>query len=285
MPMPTAPEQHHVPDAVVSEGPSGEQSRSSRDSVPIMVERRAAWERGFAAWDGGALGVREGVAAVARAGGVSEGVARVWIETGEVSLGLPSYRERLRDAAREVVARDRRGESLEAVERRGMEAMARDRARALAEARRVESKVLGDAVTQRAEEAKLVRGVRQTATAMLSAEAHLLKAALGLAKSIDEDVSTGRLAMKPREKVALVKDIATIVKQTAETARLAVATERMVIGKPGTVLGPDDAAVSNMTPDEAEAYVAIAQRAIARRARQRIVIDAEAESADDAAAE
>lgn len=245
-----------------------------------MVARRAAWERGWAAWDAGSGGGRASVAAVAEATGLSEVEARGWIEVGDAGLGLPSYRERLRDAAREVVARDKRGETLEAVERRGMDAMAKDRARALAEARKVEAKVLGDAVQQRAEEAKLVRGVRQTATAMLAAEAHLLKAALGLAKSIDDDVSRG-VAMKPREKVALVRDIASIVKATAETAKLAVATERLVLGKPGAVLGVDEPAGS-MTPEEAEAYVALAQRALARRARARVVVDAESEPVIDA---
>lgn len=250
--------------------------RGVHEGVPGVVARREAWERGFAAWvedgRGGAVVHR----VVADAAGVDVGTARRWCEVGEEGLGLVSYRDRMRDAAREVVARDKRGETLEAVERRGMDAMARDRARALAKARETERKVLGDAVKQRAEEAMLVRGVRQTATAMLSAEAHLLKAAIGLSQSIAADVDAKTLTLKPGEKVRLVRDIASIVKATAETARLAVSTERMVLGKPGGVLG-SDTATDDMTPEEAEAYIAMATRAMARRARARVVVDVAAE--------
>lgn len=197
---------------------------------------------------------------------------RQWIEAGDVGMSLPSYRERARDAAREVVARDRRGETLESVERRGLDGIARDRAKAIADAREAERKVLGDAVQQRAEEARLVRGVRQTATAMLSAEAHLLKAALALSASIAADVASGQ-TMSTRDKVRLVRDVAAIVKSTAETARLAVTTERVLLGKPGGVLGPD-VPDADMTPEEAEAYITMATRAMARRARSRVVVDA-----------
>lgn len=218
--------------------------------------------------------------AVVRGLGVSETLARKWVEVGEVSLGLPSYRDRLREAAREVVARDRRGETLESVERRGFEARVADRARALEAGRKAERKVLGDAVAQRAEEAKLVRGVRQTATAMLTAEAHLLRAAIQLGESISADVSSGKLAaMKTTEKTRLVRDIASIVKATAETARLAVTTERTILGKPGSVLGPDLDA-EDMSPEEAEAYVEMASRAIRRRAAKRTVIDTTSEVAE-----
>ncbi len=247
----------------------GEGASGWKERVPAVVKQREAWERGFAAWDAGSGGAVASLRAAAGAAGVSENVARGWVETGDAALGLPSWRERVRDAAREVVARDRSGTTLEAVERRGVDAMARDRAKALADARKREAVLLGDAVQQRAEEAKLVRGVRQTATALLSAEGHLLRATMRLAKSLDDDMNTdeklGALKMKPRERVALIKDIASIVKNTAETARLAV------------ILGTD-AATDDMTIEEAEAYVALATRAMARRIRARTVVEAQVDT-------
>jgi hypothetical protein len=213
------------------------------------------------------------------AAGVSEGRARVLIRAGDERLGLVSFEARAREAVRMLVAADKRGESLEAVERKGIKALVADRERALKVARVEEARVLGDAVSQHAEEVKTVRRVRQTANLLLNTEIHLLRSVVKMAEELGREMDTGKLNLKPREKVAMIRDVAQIVKATAETTRLAVMTERVILGKPLDVLGGKAGdAVQHMTPEEAGQYVELAIRAKARAARKNRMIDGTAQA-------
>jgi hypothetical protein len=249
--------------------PIEEAGDETRDGKARELELRSEWERGFAGYDPGAARDAR-VAGVMRAAGVSEGRARVLIGKGEPALGLVSYEARVRELVKRAVAKDKAGETLESVERRGVEGLVRERGRALAEAVRVERDVLGDAVKQHRAEVETVRKVRLTANVLLNAEGHLLKGVVALAKSLEDDINAKDFRMKPRDKVGLIRDVAQIVKTTAETARLAVVTERVILGKPLDTLGGkrENDGMGPLTPEEAGRYVALAMRA-ATRARKR----------------
>lgn len=252
---------------------SGAAGDAVRDARAEEVRARSEWEAGFAAWDP-TVGRDVGARAVMAAAGVTEGRARVLIRVGDERYGLVSYEARMREAVRELVAKDKRGESLEVVERRGVEGIVKDREKALKLARAKEAEVLGDAVSQHADEVKTIRRVRMAANVLLTVETNLLKSVVELSKSLGADLAAGTLKMKPREKVALIRDVAAIVKSTAETTRLAVMTERVILGKPLDMLGgKGSGAIEHMSPEEAGQYVELAIRARERAKRKGAVLE------------
>lgn len=112
---------------------------------------------------------------------------------------------------------------------------------------------------------------------MLQLEGNLLRAASILSTSVLKEIDPergGNPALLPiGKRVQMIRDVASIVKATAETAKIAVQAERLILGKPTNILGTGDP-TSAMTEEEALVYVELASRALARKARRDNVIDA-----------
>lgn len=256
-------------------GPSRGSDGGVRDARAVELDRRVSWDRGFAVYDPTASDPTN-LKAVMVATGKDEGRCRALIAHGDMVLGLPSYEARAREAVREMVSRGGGVDGVEVgndLERKSLEVMVGDRAKALGKARGLERAILSDAVSQHAAEVKVVRAVRTTAVSLLRTETHLLTAALSLAAELERDVAEKRVVLKPREKVMLIRDVASIVKATAETVKLAVMTERLILGRPLDVLGGKSSEISNMTDAEAETYIELALRARERKARNAAAID------------
>lgn len=236
------------------------------DTADAQAVRRVRWEKGFAAYDVTASPVAA-LRAVARALSCSEQEARGLVEVGIPELGLVGYRERAADAVRAVVAADRRRLTGEAAERATSVALAEGRAVAASKAAAAQARVLGDAVEQAAAEVRVVRGVRQTASAMLQLEGNLLRAASILSTSVLRELDPAHggnpAALPLGKRVQLVRDVAAIVKATAETAKIAVQAERLILGKPTNIIGTGEP-TSAMSPEEALVFVELASRATAR---------------------
>lgn len=215
---------------------------------------------------------------VRRATGLSAERCSRLIDSGEPRLGLPSLRDAARAVAAEVDARATKAEKGAAVAvAKEHAATLEARARAARSAREHETRVLGDAVRSRADEVRLVRANRQSALILAGINASLLKASAAVADSLLRDVETGRLAgLDPYKRLGILRTVAGIVHRTAQASAAAVNMERLLMGEPTAILGRADGtgpSTSDMTPDEAEQWLHLANRAFARRAARRTVVD------------
>jgi hypothetical protein len=207
----------------------------------------------------------------------AEAVARL-IDSGEPRLHLPSLRDAARVAAAAVsreLARVEKGTAEEQAQTlaRSLEA----RAKAARQAREHEAKVLGDAVASRADEVLLVRANRKSALALAAINADLLRAGTILSRSLLEDPKA-LARLSPRERLGLLRTIAGVVHRTAQASQVAVSMERLLMGEPTAILGRADGtgpSTADMTPEEAEQWLALANRAFARRAGRRTLVDVE----------
>lgn len=213
--------------------------------------------------------------AICEATGMGDQAARRLLDSGVPSRGLPPLRDAARIHAAEV--EKRLGLAEKAAAKEQAEALATTveaRARAAKRARDNELAVLGDAEKSRADEVTLVRANRKSALAFAGINARLLRASSVLAESMLRDEK--RLETLPlREKLHALRTIAGIVHRTAQASQVAVNMERLLMGEPTHILGRADAGPStdDMTPEEAEQWLALANRAFARRARRRSVVD------------
>lgn len=221
------------------------------------------------------------VGAVREATGLGQQAALRLIDSGEPRIGLPSLRDAARAEAakveRELKKREAKAAEEEAKElARTME----QRAKAARRSREHESKVLGDAVKARAEEVKLVRLNRISATVLAQVNADLLRTSSKMAQSLLElDPKT----LSPKERLTVLRSVAGIVHRTAQASAAAVNMERLLMGEPTAILGRADSGPSthDMTPEEAEQWLAIANRAFQRRAARQTIIDATPASAGE----
>lgn len=202
------------------------------------------------------------------------------IDSGEPALNLPS----LRDAARAYAATFKAPSSHLAKTTAATEAeeLARTleaRAKAAKAARKTEEVVLGDAQKSRADEVRLVRANRMSALVLASVNADLLKVSTGLARSLLDDEPALR-KLSPEKRLNILRTVAGIVQRTADASRISVNMERLLMGEPTTILGREGASTQDMTADEAEEWLAIANRAFARRASRRVPIEATGEPLD-----
>lgn len=229
------------------------------------------------------------IAAVRAATGMSAEACSRLVESGEPRLHLPSLRDCARARAAEFEKGAARATRQEAHE---LAKTLEERARAARAAREHEAAVLGDARRSRAEEVRLVRANRVSAIVLAGVNADLLRVAGSLAKSLLRDEAS-LTKLSPRERMGILRTVAGIVQRTAQASASAVSMERLLMGQPTAILGRAEAGPSteDMTPEEAEQWLALANRAFARRAARRTVVDASSEgvegeySAEEAVAE
>lgn len=218
------------------------------------------------------------LAAVREATGLGLPAAQRLLDSGVPTRGLPSLRDAARAHAAEVERRLRLAEKASAgAEAKELATTLEQRARAAKAAREHEAKVLGDAVASRADEVTLVRANRKSALVLASINADLLRAGTILARSLLEDPKA-LTKLSPRERLGLIRTVAGVVHRTAQASQVAVNMERLLMGEPTAILGRADGtgpSTQDMTPDEAEQWLALANRAFARRAARRTVIDVE----------
>lgn len=246
--------------------------------IELHTKARDAWIQ-----HGTALAVRE-------ATGLSHLEATRIIDSGIPALGLPSLRDCARVHAAETNKRIAQAEKAQAAlegEKVAQELAKTLQARTEASrrAREHEAKVLGDAVSSRNDEVRLVRANRQSASALAMLNAHLLKGALGMSQSVFED-HAAMARMNPKQKISLIKDIAAITQRVAQASALAVNMERLLMGEPTAILGRADTgpSIQDMTPDQAQQWLDIANKAFAKKARRMsapIDVSADAQAVED----
>lgn len=216
------------------------------------------------------------VAAIREATGLGQRAAQRLLDSGEPRIGLPSLRDAARAEAAKVERRLRQRERQAAEqEAKELAKTMEQRAKAARAAREHESKVLGDAVQARKEEVQLVRLNRISSTVLAQINADLLRTSSKVAKSLLEaDLSK----VSVRERLTILRTVAGIVHRTAQASAAAVNMERLLMGEPTAILGRADApgpSTADMTPEEAEQWLAIANRAFKRRAERKSIIEAE----------
>ena len=219
------------------------------------------WEAAKGAWF-----EHGSIAAVAKALGCTEDNARKVVEEG--SKGRPP----LRLEARAAIALDERG----------------TRAKRAEAARRQEA-LQADAQEGHMEELRLVRSNRRAALVLQHSLASLLQSANAIALTLAMDLvgPDGRptqkaLAMPLRERLALVRTVAQVAVRASDAASKGVQMERLVMGRPGLIVGHQEGgpATEDMTAEEAEQWIRIGARALERRLRKRQVLDVAPELAD-----
>lgn len=226
------------------------------------------------------------LSAVREATGLGQGAAQRLLDSGIPQLGLPSLRDAARAEASKVEARLRKREDAAAtLEAKELAKVMEARAQAQKRAREHETKVLGDAERSRAEEVQLVRLNRISATVLAQVNADLLRVSSSLAKSLLEDQAALR-KLTPKERLGILRTVAGVVHRTAQASAASVNMERLLMGQPTAILGrADGPSTQHMTPEEAEQWLALANRAFARRAARRTVVDAEVVREEDGAEE
>jgi hypothetical protein len=216
------------------------------------------------------------LAAVREATGLGAPAVQRLLDSGIPTRGLPSLRDAARVHAADVERRLRLAEKASAAEQAGaLAATLEQRSKAARASREHEGKVLGDAVASRADEVLLVRANRKSALALAGINASLLRAGSAIAASILND--RDRLdKLSPRDRLGLLRTIAGIVHRTAQASQVSVNMERLLMGEPTAILGRTDAGPStaDMSPEDAEKWLAIANKAFARRASRRTVVEA-----------
>jgi len=227
----------------------------------------------------------EGTAeAVQRAIGCGPEVAARLIMSGEPRLLLPSLQDAARAYAAELTKNTARTEkATAAVEATSLAHTLEARARAAKAARATEEKVLGDALTSRTDEVKLVRANRTSALVLARVNADLLQLSVHVGASLlkEKDAIT-KLGVKDR--LGILRTIAGIVQRTADASRVSVNMERLLMGEPTAILGREGSSgpsTGDMTAEEAEQWLGIANRAFARRAARRSAIETTGEVVEE----
>ena len=236
--------------------------------APNVADYGRAWE---------AYRVRaslEDVVAALAPEGFGMHTARTLVYVGLPAHALPALTTKLDEEAREAAASDRRlRREAERVSPAQAQALLAERTTALEAARRRTAALRGDAATQMQEEAKLARANRLAVGALLAGMGEMLQAVPALAKRVRRSMEDETLDLA--HGLRAMKDIAITTQKIAEASRAAVQTEHLVLGKPTTIIGTDDGAPEDMTPDEAELYIDLVVRAAERRAARRTSIEVE----------
>ena len=253
--------------ARVSPGRHPNNGGSSTAGIAVTVQ---VYEAGRAAWF--AVGT---LAAVREATGLGPEGARRLIESGAPALGLPSYRDAARVRAAEIESRASKAEARTTkAEADAIVRTLEERARAAKRAQETQTKVLGDAQASREAELRLVRANRGASIVLANVNGDLLRVARTVAESLLDDVGKLR-SLGARERMGILRTVAGIVQRTAQASYTAVQMERLLMGEPTAILGHAPAGPqSDMTPDEAEQWLAIANRAFERRRARARVLDA-----------
>lgn len=215
---------------------------------------------------------------------VKTGISLAEVEEFELvglpSSGLPALLERERMKLRAAMAVD--GEGERELERRAAAATTAEEA---AEVRVAAAKAEADrtvraitaGVASKSDEARLAKANRTTALALASLNANLLKGAVALSEVVGRELAKSGSAVDVAKALRALTQVSTIAKTTAETARIAVQLERLAAGEPTSIVGHvgglPDPALADMTPEEGQKWLEIANKAFARRALRATVID------------
>ena len=138
-----------------------------------------------------------------------------------------------------------------------------------------ETRVVQDAILQREEEAKMVRGSRHAAMALLGIVQRLEKAGLQLAERVEAKIAMAELS--PREAAQLFRDITSMTKSAIDAAHTAQAMERSLLGEPEKIIG----VALNVSASDAAKEMDMANRALARMRKKGLIIDSEPVEEED----
>lgn len=231
----------------------------------------------------------ETVESIAVETGVPLAALREFEAVGLVGAGLPAYVNRERMEVRAALAGDSTFESRHGGRVQSAEAMANEEIERVQAQTKKTLAVIADAVASREEEARLVRANRGAAIALSGINLTLLRGALKVSDALASKLE--RLDPESLDIDAtarLLRTVAMTVKTGAESAKIAVQLERLSAGEPTEIVGMTDAgstsfepSTADMSPDDAEKWLAIAQRAFARRAARSTVIESKALVAGD----
>jgi len=227
------------------------------------------------------------IEATAKEAGLTRSAVEHLVYVGLVELELPPLRSARQRVARQVVAKanDREKKLRKAIDEQDAAAAAavlEERREAATQLRRHETEVLGSAVESRADELRLVKMNRMGAIVLAGATSTLLDAMNKLAAHVQATAGDPEKmkGMHPRDVGQLIRTIAGTVHRAADTARIAVQMERLLMGEPTAIVesrdsGPD---VRDMSAEDAQKWFELAGRAFARRNARSRVIEAAAES-------
>jgi hypothetical protein len=272
-------------------GPTGSLPRqSTRVDSPGKAVRaprpvnREEYERAWVAYRN-----EPTAAAVQRELGCGADVAHRLLFEGLPVLGLPPMEKQLQLEARMAMAADKK--LSRGTEKLTAEAVGKElalRREALKKSTQQVAVQLGDAVQQRAEEARLVRANRVGALALAGVTGRLLKVSNRLATMLDERVeeveqlglkgkaALDHLGLKPGGALELVKSISTTVVRAAQASEAAVRMERLLAGEPTEIFqhqGPGGG--KPMSVEEQEQVMLEATRAFQRAKMRRESVEAE----------
>ena len=129
-----------------------------------------------------------------------------------------------------------------------------------------------DAIAARTEEARTVRAARHNAMGLLAVTQRLLRGANRLAEKIEQDIATADL--RPAQAISLFQTIASTARASNETAKLAIAMERNLLGEPEKIIGHHH----TMTEAQAVREIELAGKAAERARARGVVIDVPSEA-------
>lgn len=124
-----------------------------------------------------------------------------------------------------------------------------------------------DAITSRTEEAQTVRAARHNSMALLLTTQRMLRAGSKLAESIESEIANSK--MNPARAMAFFQAMASTARQANETAKLAIAMERSLLGEPEKVIGHR----IEMTVTQAATEIEAGNRALVRAKARGIVVE------------
>lgn len=243
---------------------------------PAKVESAAFYELAWEAYRQRGK-VADAIGALAPHG-VDQGTVRGFVHVGVPAMGLRPLSVMLEESARASMRTEAtmRGE----MERLSVDEAAmlvESRVKAVAEAKARSESILGDATTQHEAEAKLARGNRMLTEAMLSAMGSVMMGMPALVGRVRKAMESTELSLE--EGLDAIRTIGTTVHKISEATRTAIQAEHLVLGKPTSIKGTQHEG-PEMSPEEAEQYIAIVTRAAKRHARNRTPVVVEPELSD-----
>lgn len=135
-----------------------------------------------------------------------------------------------------------------------------------------------DAVDSRTIDTQVVRGARSNALGLLAVTQRMLKGAVKFGSRLESEIGDAQL--KPREMVSLLKEISSIARSANETAKIAIAMERQLLGEPDRVIRHE---FIPMSVEEATREIEMASRSL-KRLQDQGIIDATPTPANELAA-
>ncbi len=123
-----------------------------------------------------------------------------------------------------------------------------------------------DAILARTEEARTVRAARHNAMGLLATVQRLLSGAHQLAAKMEREIANADLT--PTQAISLFQTLASTARASNETAKLAIAMERNLLGEPEKIVGH-----VHMTEAEAVREIRLASAAAARAVNRGVVVD------------